>query len=79
LNDNIDADEFKKLYNPLNLPGIFYICDYCQQNTIQVMEKVTTKERNAQQLPHQSSLIQLKTLTQLQVTQPTRSKPRMTL
>lgn len=31
---DIDKTSFKKLYNPLNLPGLYYICDICQDTTI---------------------------------------------
>ena len=31
---DIDNVSFKKLYNPLNLPGIYYICDICKDTTI---------------------------------------------
>ena len=31
---DIDKASFKKLYNPLNLPGLYYICDICQDTTI---------------------------------------------
>ena len=33
-NDNLDSDSFKKMYNPLNLAGLFYICKACQPNVI---------------------------------------------
>ena len=33
-NDNLDCDSFKKMYNPLNLAGLFYICGACQPNVI---------------------------------------------
>ena len=34
ITDTIDADIFKSLYNPLNLPGLFYVCHACQPKTI---------------------------------------------
>ena len=34
ISDTIDADTFYSLYNPLNLPGLFYVCHACQPKTI---------------------------------------------
>ena len=34
ISDTIDSDAFKILYNPLNLPGLFFVCHACQPNTI---------------------------------------------
>ena len=34
IDENTDAELFRSLYNPLNLPGMFYICHACQPNTI---------------------------------------------
>eukprot|EP00111_Clytia_hemisphaerica_P012671 TCONS_00037269-protein len=34
IDEDTDAELFKSLYNPLNLPGMFYICHACQPNTI---------------------------------------------
>ena len=31
---DIDKTCFRKLYNPLNLPGLYYICDFCKDTTI---------------------------------------------
>lgn len=32
--DSIDSNVFQQLFNPLNIPGIYYICDACRDSTI---------------------------------------------
>ena len=34
ITDTVDADTLKTIYNPLNLPGLFYVCHACQPKTI---------------------------------------------
>ena len=34
ISDTIDSDVFKSLYNPLNLPGLFFVFYACQPKTI---------------------------------------------
>ena len=41
----VDAEQFKKLYNPLNLPGLVYICDYCKPSTIPSKEEGNIKRK----------------------------------
>ena len=42
----VDAESFKHIYNPLNLPGFFYICDSCQPNTIPSEDKGNYKRKS---------------------------------
>ena len=44
LND-LNPDKFKKIYNPLDLPGIFYICEACKPNTIPNEEEGNYKNK----------------------------------
>ena len=44
---DIDNVSFKKLYNPLNLPGIYYICDICKDTTIPNDEDGNSKRLKA--------------------------------
>lgn len=32
--DNLGSEEAKKLYNPLNIPGVYYLCKACARETI---------------------------------------------
>ena len=32
--DNLGREESKKLYNPLNIPGVYYLCKACEEETI---------------------------------------------
>ena len=34
IDEDTDAELFRSLHNPLNLPGMFYVCHACQPNTI---------------------------------------------
>ena len=43
--DSINAEDFEKLYNPLNIPGIFYVCNVCRPTTIPNDETGNYKRR----------------------------------
>ena len=59
IDDAADAEIFKTMYNPLNLPGIFYICKCCESNTIPSEEEGNNKRKKLvrvnSQLPIESS------------------------
>ena len=44
-NNKIDAASFQALINPLNIPGIYYICEACKDSTIPSDESGDTKKR----------------------------------
>ena len=44
-NEPVDAEVFKTMVNPLNLPGMFYICDPCKVTTIPSDEEGNSKRK----------------------------------
>lgn len=40
---NLTADIFKSLFNPLNVPGLHYICNICEESTIPNEDEGNTK------------------------------------
>ena len=44
--EELNADTFKALFNPLKLPGMFYICNACQPTTIPSDETGNYKRKN---------------------------------
>ena len=42
---NITAESFKTLYNPLKLPGLYYICHACEETTIPHEDSGNVKRR----------------------------------
>ncbi|MGB1915918.1 MAG: hypothetical protein ACPHL3_08115, partial [Paracoccaceae bacterium] len=47
VSETINAEQFKQCYNPLNLPGIFYICNACKPNTIPSEEEGNCKKKKS--------------------------------
>ena len=47
IGDVTNPEMFEKVYNPLNLPGLFYICEYCKPNTIPSDEEGNYKRKKS--------------------------------
>ena len=54
LNEPVDAEVFKTMVNPLNLPGMFYICDPCKVTTIPSDEEGNSKRKKRTQSTSQA-------------------------
>ena len=44
----LDANSFKAMYNPLNLPGLYYICKACKDSTIPNEDNGNSKRKSKQ-------------------------------
>lgn len=62
----LDADSFKAIYNPLNLPGLYFICKVCEDSTIpnDANGNSKRKAKGASQKGKQSNQIEVETISE---------------